>query len=49
MSTASETVRIPAFCSLRCIQIGERASGRSPVTVRAVKWPQPNGSETFTG
>ncbi len=49
MSTASETVRIPAFCSLRCIQIGERASGCRPVTVRAVKFPHPIGSETFTG
>ncbi len=40
---------MPTFCSRRWSQIGERASGRRPVTVRAVKRSQPNGSETWTG
>ncbi|CAM5504378.1 hypothetical protein SFUMM280S_11131 [Streptomyces fumanus] len=49
MSTASEIGHIPAFWRRRCIQIGERASGCRPVTVRAVKRSQPIGSEIWTG
>ncbi len=49
MSTASEIGRMPAFCSLRCSQIGEVASGSTPVTVRAVKRSQPAGSAISTG
>ncbi len=49
MSTASEMGRIPAFWRRRCIQIGERASGWRPVTVRAVNRSQPIGSEILTG
>ncbi len=40
---------MPTFCSRRRSQIGERASGLSPVTVRAVKRSQPSGSVTWTG
>ncbi len=44
-----EIGRMPTFCSRRWSQIGERASGLRPVTVRTVKRSQPMGSETFTG
>ncbi|CAM5461455.1 hypothetical protein SFUMM280S_02267 [Streptomyces fumanus] len=40
---------MPTFWSRRCSQIGERASGLRPVTVRAVKRSQPRGSAIFTG
>ncbi|KIX78157.1 hypothetical protein SF12_10255 [Streptomyces sp. MBRL 601] len=49
MSTASEIGRMPAFWRRRRSQIGERASGLRPLTVRAVKRSQPKGSATSTG